>query len=320
MPYAAHAAAFPGVADENCLVSVPKFWRGDGTRRGMIDLRGGSTGNWLTDVGWATYIAEQLEVPCMTADWGSPTGPGLYGNDTLLSHVDAGWDLLKTTYGCRIDKLLITAWSRGFADASNWARANPTKIAAIVTSAPVINADQIHDDDIAGQKAIIESAYGGLAGWDAAEPTRNPWRFAEQLAHVPQKIWYSTDDPICLPAWTIDWATRSGAELISNGPIGHTTALAGGDALAFFRRYDGAAAEDRRQDRVAAGLERDVDRLRRFVRTNRYVDGSFALGPLGRSFDFDAEVREYEAIQTADVYVAAGLENLPDVFTETDPV
>lgn len=77
-------------------------------------------------------------------------------------------------------------------------------------------------------------------------------------------------------------------------------------------------AEARRVWRVGQGLERDVDELRRFRRDDSTVTGTFAYRPLERTFDFAAEVRE-EEIQTADVYVAAGLANL-GVFTEIPPV
>ena len=107
-------------------------------------------------------------------------------------------------------------------------------VAAIALITPVVDVDDIHDNNRNGYAAEIEARYGGLAAFDAALPTHNPVAFAGQLAGIPIKVWISSNDPVVIPATVDAFAAGSGAAVASLGAVGHTAgALDGADVASF---------------------------------------------------------------------------------------
>ncbi len=90
---------------------------------------------------------------------------------------------------------------------------------------PTLDLAYVHDNDIGSSAAGIETAYGGLAAYQAALPTHNPAQYAATLNTVPQHIVYSTDDTFTIEATTLAYAATVGAVLQSQGAVGHTVTI-----------------------------------------------------------------------------------------------
>ena len=163
------------------------------------------------------------------------TSPSAWGNDAAIDSVDkcATW---LGTVRCRTDKVFLAAASMGALAVLNWARTHLDQVAAVALCVPAVDLADLHDRTALGYQAEIEAAYGGHAGYLAALPTHNPTAFAADLASIPIKIWYSTNDPIIDPAKVQGFAATVGADLIVNpDPGGHdVTAAPGAHIAAWF--------------------------------------------------------------------------------------
>lgn len=208
-------------------VLLPKKWRPDGTRRGVIFCHG-HDGNALSCQDNQPEVrrlaARGLAVLC--TDLG---GARTWGNPTALTRIDQAWTWMKANLGVATDQMLLYGGSMGASAALNYTRANPANVAAVAGVKPVLDIDDIHDNDRSGLAASIETAYGNLAGWDAAKATHNPATYAAALQGVPMRFWPSTNDPICLYSIAQSFAAASGAEMVDVGATFHTFPAAGLD-------------------------------------------------------------------------------------------
>lgn len=155
----------------------------------------------------------------ITSDLGGAT---TFGNPTAESRFGDAVTYIRAQRPCKQDKVIIVACSMGGIAACNWAVNNPSQVAAMAMIVPAIDLEDIHDNDRGGHAAGIEAAYGGLAAFQTSMVTRNPIDHADDLTGIPIKIWYSTNDGVCLPAITEAFATASGAELESLGAVFHS--------------------------------------------------------------------------------------------------
>lgn len=173
-------------------------------------------------------------------------GTGTFGNDTSGDRIAEGWSWVKSQVPCATDKMLLCGQSGGCPDVINFAARDLSKVAALALLIPALDLADIHDNNRAfaphpGGFAIdIENAYGGAAGWTAAEPTHNPVHHAAAIAAagVPVLVAYSTDDPICLASIAQSFASSVGAELVNLGAVGHgISSLDRRRIFEFLRRY-----------------------------------------------------------------------------------
>lgn len=189
-------------AGENHLVWLPPAWRGDGTVRPILITHAGS--GQAFSVTEAEMPLALAGYPLVSVDYG---GPALFGNDTQMARTTEALTWAGTEFGVATDKALLYGASQGGCHAMVYAAENPTKVAAMATIWPAINVDDIHDNDRLGIASDIEAAYGGLAGWNAAEPTKNPYNLFDELdaANIPTHVFYTTGDTVCLPTFVTQY-------------------------------------------------------------------------------------------------------------------
>lgn len=148
------------------------------------------------------------------------SGPSNWSTDLALTRVTGALTRIGAITGARTDRVLLLGDSMGATVALNWARANPTLVRAIALVIPVVNLEHAHDETALA--AGIEAAYGGLAGYQAALPNKNPALFHSSYVNIPIKFWYSEDDPAAVASEVTDFATATSHEAISMGSTGHT--------------------------------------------------------------------------------------------------
>lgn len=85
---------------------------------------------------------------------------------------------------------------------------------------PGTHIDNVHDENRSGLADEIEAAYGSAAAWETAKTTRDPISIATDLTAIPMRLWYSTDDTLCLPAEVTAFASLAGATATSIGAAG----------------------------------------------------------------------------------------------------
>lgn len=180
----------------------------------------GLTWNAVRDFQCQSAIAD-VGLPAASADLGGSTN---WGNDAAVQAIDQLWTIMQQRWGVAADKLLLLAGSMGNFAAFNYLRANPTKVAAIASLLPAVDLAYFHDSNPEGNAdpAEIEAAYGGLAAYQAALPTHSPK--VHKASGAPARLWYSTSDPLALPATALQFASDIGAETVSLGATGHSFA------------------------------------------------------------------------------------------------
>lgn len=155
-----------------------------------------------------------------------------WGNDTFLARMSTvvAWAEARWT------KVHVLAVSMGGCDVLNWVRRNPGRLAGVCLVAPVCKLTALHDRDPGGLGASIESAYGGAAGWVAAQPNRDPFLWTEEHTRDQLQLWYSADDTVVIPSDVTEFASAVNIDPHEQGNVGHT--LAGVDldvVVDFFR-------------------------------------------------------------------------------------
>lgn len=172
-------------------------------------------------------IAGGATNPVVAADL---AGPSTWGNDSVVATGGAIDDLLAwannpatapdavvtggPVFGTRTDKVALFAESMGCLNALNWAWRNPGKVAAIVLRAPVVALDAFHDRNSGTFGAIIEAAYGGAPGYEAALATHDPMLNLDLIRPFGHRIqlWAGTSDEFIPPSEAQAFAELVGAE------------------------------------------------------------------------------------------------------------
>jgi pimeloyl-ACP methyl ester carboxylesterase len=210
---------------------------GDSTKRGCLYFWG--RGNTAAAISSAAYwngthrAVAELGVPVATGDYSSSTH---WGNDAAITSVAAVRTNLNTVTP-KTDKVVIVAISLGALLALNWARQNLSLVAAIALITPAVDLMDVHDNTPA-YASEIEARYTDLAGLTAGLSTHSPVVYGAQLAGIPIRNWYSTDDTVCRPSTQTAFAAASGATNVSLGAVGHGPgALTGNEVASFLAPY-----------------------------------------------------------------------------------
>lgn len=171
-------------------------------------------------------------VPVASGDYSSPAH---WGNDAAIASMPAVLNALAAVAGpAGVGRVRLIAVSIGAALALNWARQNPTRVAAIALLTPAVDVEDIRANNRAASAAEIEAAYGGAAAWQTARPTHNPVEYAAALTDIPIAVWRSGDDPTCVPARVDAFAAAAGADVHDLGNVGHSAGTLNGDDVADF--------------------------------------------------------------------------------------
>jgi len=186
----------------------------------------------------ATYITTFQDEPLslakhgitsMAADMG---GGDTFGNATADAAVSDAMTYIRAN-GANSNPVGLVGGSMGGCVSLNWARTHLADVACIALIIPAVNLEDIRANNRGGYATTIEAAHGGAAAWQTARPTRNPLEYASQLAGIPIAIWYSTDDPICVPAQMNAFAAAHGNTVLNSmGAVGHTGFVLDGMLLA----------------------------------------------------------------------------------------
>lgn len=174
--------------------------------------------------------------PLLSVDGGGST----WGSDTAISRLAEAVSYLQGPMGALDGKVLLVGVSMGNADAMAYTRANPSKVAGVLSVIPVCDVDDIYQSNRGGCGPAISGAYGG---WSQAThgPAHNPITFASQLAGVPVRLYYSTADAVCLPAKAVAVAGACGGEAVGIGALTHDDSAVGAvpaaDAVAWLKSH-----------------------------------------------------------------------------------
>lgn len=146
-------------------------------------------------------------------------GGQTFGNDTLVSRVDAALTLVGGT------RAHILGVSMGGAGAVRYGALNPTKTASVMGITPLSDIDAIYQANRLGLRADIGTA------WGVTYPTALPAQSNLAVTHgpvlaangTPRRLLYSTADTSVLPAEVVTLATSMGitAQVVDT-TSGHT--------------------------------------------------------------------------------------------------
>lgn len=307
------------VAGEGDVFWYPKGYQRNNTVRGVVYCHGaGQLASSILNVDNLAYnqaamlAAIASQYPLLSIDagiWaaGDETDSNSFGNPNAQTRVGQGVTWIQGTGGAKAGTVVLIGFSMGHVLSMNYALANPTKVACIVSVLPVNDLDDVRNNDRGGYRAAISNAFrtvhtgcsttngsptivdasirtadlgcavsgtnipasrfvgtvtngvsyqlsssassqvnanasgtGGalthtlLRTWVStnrpglpigANPAVNPSAFAG----IKQRLWYTTDDPICTAATVTALAAGAGAncETFSIGTGGHTEAAIG---------------------------------------------------------------------------------------------
>jgi len=190
--------------------------------------------SWPFAIGNITRTLAQAGYSVLSIYGGGDT----WGNAACMSLMSDGVEYLKSHLGAKAGKVALIGGSMGGLAVANWARANPSQVAAIVGLTPVSDVTDIHTNNRALLASSINGAYSG--GWSEAVygATRNPHTYAgTDLVGLAYKAWYGASDTTVIPSTVTDVATAIGGTASAVSVTGnHTTALSNippEDVLAF---------------------------------------------------------------------------------------
>ena len=141
-----------------------------------------------------------------------------------------------TGLGFASGKVHLLGVSMGGTAVLNWAKNNLSLVQSIGLILPAVDIQDINTNNRGGLASAINTAYAG-APPDADTPAKN----AASFVGIPMKIWYASDDPICLPGLTLTFASTAGATTVNLGAVGHageTSAVDPGALANFFAAND----------------------------------------------------------------------------------
>lgn len=138
-----------------------------------------------------------------------------WGNDTVIQQISDLYAYSQSHHAFSSTKVHLLGVSMGTTCVLNWAKDNPTKVASIACLLPAVDIQDIEDHNRATAIPIPapSTAYGNSRPPDNRTPARN----GSSYLSIPVKLWYSTNDSICIPSAVTTFAAASGAELVSIG-------------------------------------------------------------------------------------------------------
>jgi hypothetical protein len=215
------------VASEAHTVAWGRLYKKDATTRPLIYFTGGpgDDRDFLTSTASGSQLAPRLAeigVPIISAAFG---GGGQWGNDTAQSRIGSAFTFVQSRLGTKTDKFVGIGVSKGATALLNYARNNPTLVAALLLIVPAVNVADIHDNNRSGLATEIENAYGGAAGWTSAAPTHDPAQSTAAFASMglPVRMHYGANDTTVLPSVVQSFATATGFTAIQHAGTDHLT-------------------------------------------------------------------------------------------------
>lgn len=229
---------------EATMTILPRGWRGDGTRAGLVYCHG-YTADLIPElearnpaVAPGMYrllsaIADELGVPIVSLAMGSPGGTGNppatpgatnpWGNPTAVARIASGRTYLQGI-GARAGKIALLGQSMGHVAAMNYAAANLANVACVLSSMGVADLDHIHSQS--AYLASINTAYGGSWSQAANGATSNPLTQAQagKYAGLPWRGYVGSADTVAPPAQAqaLAAAIGSSASLVQIGGADHS--------------------------------------------------------------------------------------------------
>jgi len=189
-------------------------------RTGMVIAHGagGTADYYITDASSSPIPPTAVStnrMPVIATDMG---GISTWGNSTAMTAMNDTTAFFSNKLGAD-DQVILLGISMGAATVLNWARTNPSKVAAIALHIPVVDLQDIIDNNRSGLGPLVTAAYGGNPP-SASNPAVNTADFTG----FPIRIWYSSNDPICIPSIVTSFASAVGATMTNLGAVNHTIA------------------------------------------------------------------------------------------------
>jgi len=232
------------LAGETALVYLGRGYKSDLTQRACIFLTGAG-GHALTVQGSTfRHLPQELAdmgITVISVDCGNNAGTSsayAWGNDIAASRIETARTATLPALGLKNDKMVLLGGSGGFCNACQYARQFPARVAALAGHVGLVGLDALHDANLGGYAAAIETQYGGLAAYDAAVPTHDPTAYGAAVLQVgayPIKGWWSSDDALILPSTVTAFkAAVPKTEHVDIGAQGHSVPVAYDDDTADF--------------------------------------------------------------------------------------
>lgn len=216
--------------NEYAAVLYPDDWAADGTKPGVVYCGGFGAGamNILGTFNRHDIVAAGY--PIVSSDLGdTPTtftgtgGPGVWSSDAAQLKLADVITYLEEDLGCAPGPHFLLAGSHGASAALRFAAENPSEVSGVACFIGTIDLEDIRSNNRGGYASSIAAAVGS-----PVPSAKNPAALASSWpTTVPVRLWYSTDDPICVQATQTAFNTNApvGADVdaISFGAHGHTT-------------------------------------------------------------------------------------------------
>lgn len=193
-----------------------------GARRPVIMLYGatGTRDSWF---GWDQVLEPDGEISSITRK-GWPVGSidtlDYWGNDTLLTNLSDHKAEGKSMGIFAGGRAHLIGTSAGGLTILNWARAHPKLVKSLTLLIPVLDVQDVYDNNRNGFASVISSAYGGRPPDD-----HNPMDSLEHFQDFPISLYFSTNDTVTPIDVTLDWidglVNNDRLELHNMGAQGH---------------------------------------------------------------------------------------------------
>lgn len=230
-------------ASEAHVLLADRFWKPDGSRRGVIFAHGvsGTADDW-TGGGVVNQLRAIIAAgyPVLSADLCVGSGGQNWGNDDHIDAMDDARAFL-VAQGAAADMVGVFASSMGAAGALGWARQHLADVFAVAAQIPTLDLDAIYQGNLGGFRAQVGTAHG--VTYPTALPnlaTHSPVAFgATDLLDLPIGLWTSATDPTATnTAAAQAWAAgaHAGADLTITdlGDVGHSAATVDPDDVVAF--------------------------------------------------------------------------------------
>jgi pimeloyl-ACP methyl ester carboxylesterase len=162
---------------------IPARWKYDGSRPVVVWGHGHGQLHYAVPPGFGAALLTAwvhagwaVVIPRAAGDsWGNDNAIESYGD--ALAYAEAPQSA--GGLGARVGAHLLYGYSMGALACCNFARANPSKVAAILLSAPGIERQRLYDVNINGYgTAEIAAAYGGAGNVPTTRATHDPSFYA----------------------------------------------------------------------------------------------------------------------------------------------
>ncbi|HHA2804366.1 TPA: hypothetical protein ACOFB9_000721 [Stenotrophomonas maltophilia] len=201
-----------------------------------VEAAGGAI-DWMTASPYRWPIVRTVVDQCglytISADMG---GSSTWGNSILLSRMDEAFAYTQTFSQVKKGKVILVGQSMGGLAMLNWARANKSKVAAVVGVIPVTNMNSAIANGLSTQ---VAAAYGGSYTDAAYGAQYNPRVYAATLAGIPGQLWVGATDLIANTTDAGAVATAAGTIQMITIPGAHAETTLSGidlDVMAAFVR------------------------------------------------------------------------------------